>query len=515
MIGAAGVVGAGAAAPALVRLTRKAPRRLAGGFVDDGSARGHALRDRGAAPAVRRTERVAVAIVGGGIAGLTAAWQLDRRGMSDYVVIELADEAGGNARGGENAVTRYPWAAHYLPVPGRDSTLVRELLADLGVLGADGRWDERALCFSPQERLFLHGEWHAGLEPEFALAPWERGEFVRFAELVGELRQTGAFTIPSAVGLAGPGAGAVARLDARSAAAWLADEGFRSPALRWYVEYGCRDDYGAPLGDTSAWAAAHYFAARDPDEPGPLTWPEGNAWLARRLAARVGQRLRTGAAVRRVESLGGRRGVRVLAGDTAYLADAVVFAAPTFLAPHVVANAPPAPAFVYSPWLTANLTVERPPAGRGAPPAWDNVLYASPALGYVIATHQSLVTAEGASVWTYYWALTEQAPAAARQLLAHRPWGDWAELILADLERAHPDLRDCVSRVDVLRMGHAMARPTRGFLTDPARRRYAEAGGPLFYAHSDLSGLSLFEEAQQLGVRAAERVVAYVGGTTA
>ena len=45
----------------------------------------------------------------------------------------------------------YPWAAHYVPVPDASATLVRELFEELGVL-KDGEWDERRLCFSPQER---------------------------------------------------------------------------------------------------------------------------------------------------------------------------------------------------------------------------------------------------------------------------------------------------------------------------------------------------------------------------
>ena len=207
---------------------------------------------------------------------------------------------------------------------------------------------------------------------------------------------------------------------------------------------------------------------------------------------------------------GGR--LRYLAGATAYAADAVIFAAPTFLAPHLVEGEQTPPGLAYSPWLTANLTVDRSPAERGAPLAWDNVLYDSPALGYVVATHQLLRTYEGASVWTYYWALAEHAPGEARRLLAARPWREWVELILADLERAHPDVRECVSRVDVLRMGHAMVRPTPGFLTTPGRLRYAEGRGPVFYANSDLTGLSLFEEAQERGVAAADRVLAMVGG---
>ena len=67
----------------------------------------------------------------------------------------------------------------------------------------------------------------------------------------------------------------------------------------------------------------------------------------------------------------------------------------------------------------------------------------------------------------------------------------------------HPDIRECVSRIDIMRMGHAMIRPTPGFLT----RKHEHSAGNLFYANSDLSGISIFEEAQYRGVRAADRAL--------
>src|SRR3954463_8355656 len=104
------------AAPALVRLTRKAPRPIAGGFVDDGMALGHSLRDGLATPQrVPERRRVRVAIVGGGIAGLSASWELDRRGFRDFVVLELLERAGGDAppRGEEGSAL--PRGGHLLP----------------------------------------------------------------------------------------------------------------------------------------------------------------------------------------------------------------------------------------------------------------------------------------------------------------------------------------------------------------------------------------------------------------
>lgn len=490
------------ASAALIGLTRKAQPPVEGRFVDFAMPLGHRVRDGGWAMPSRK-ERVPVVIVGGGVAGLCAAWRLEKRGFRDYVVLEMTRRAGGNAVGGESEVTRYPWAAHYVPVPPERAKLARELFEDLGVLRA-GVWDERHLCFAPKERVFVHGAWHEGLEAALGFRPEDRRELARFVERIGELRSTEEFRIPIEEG-APPGA-----LDRLSMDEWLAREGFRSPRLRWLVDYGCRDDYGARASAVSAWAGLHYFAARPEEEDGPLTWPEGNEWIVRRLLERVGPRVRTGSPVFRV--VPEARAVRVLTPHVEYVAEAVVFAAPTFLAPHVVEGVREAPRFEYSPWLTANLAVERAPAERGAPPAWDNVIVDSPALGYVVATHQSLRSQVDRTVWTYYWALADAPPAVGRRELARRDWSYWSEAILRDLERAHPDVRRCVTRLDVMRLGHAMVRPSVGFFSDPARRRFTEPAGRVLYANSDLSGVSIFEEAQYRGVRAAERALEILGG---
>jgi hypothetical protein len=115
------------------------------------------------------------------------------------------------------------------------------------------------------------------------------------------------------------------------------------------------------------------------------------------------------------------------------------------------------------------------------------------------------------SVWTFYWALAHQAPAEMRRLLLEKDWMYWREAILHDLARAHPNIRECVSRIDIMRIGHAMARPAPGFLTSPSRRALCSAKGLIYYANSDLSGFSIFEEAQYRGVTAADRALRDIG----
>jgi glycine/D-amino acid oxidase-like deaminating enzyme len=489
---------------ALVGLTHKAGREIEGGFALESADWGHRLRDRARFETPRRRVRLPVVIVGGGIAGLSAAWRLNRRGFRDFLVLEMELAAGGNSRWGENEVSRYPWAAHYVPVPGKRATLARELFTELGLL-RDGVWDERHLCHSPQERLFLHGRWQEGLEPVIAASRADREQYARFEERIAELRAGGRFTLPMEDGAAGIDP----RLDRLSMDAWMDAAGLTSPYLRWLVDYACRDDYGVRSAGAAAWAGIHYFASREGEEKGPLTWPEGNGWITARLLERLGRFVRTGEGVWRIRRAGRRW--EVFTETAVYEVEALLYCAPGYLAGFLFEDPLPRWPLDYSPWLVANLTLDRQPRETGAEPAWDNVIYDSPGLGYVIATHQNLGRRRERTVWTYYHAFAEGRPADYRRVLLGGDWGLWRDRILADLARAHPDIGECVSRIDVFRIGHAMPRPAPGTLRAAERLRRARGGAGLYWGNSDLSALPLFEEAQYRGVRAAEGALARLG----
>jgi len=110
--------------------------------------------------------------------------------------------------------------------------------------------------------------------------------------------------------------------------------------------------------------------------------------------------------------------------------------------------------------------------------------------------------------------LSGEAPQSARQRLLVTPRERWVEIALADLSRAHPELREITRRVDVWANGHAMVRPRPGLIWGNARRRVLENRGRIHFAHADLSGLSLFEEANYRGVVGAERVLERLGVRT-
>jgi phytoene dehydrogenase-like protein len=57
----------------------------------------HDLSEATSLQPVRKPARSTVAILGGGPAGLGAAWQLARRGKANVVLFEQRDAVGGNA----------------------------------------------------------------------------------------------------------------------------------------------------------------------------------------------------------------------------------------------------------------------------------------------------------------------------------------------------------------------------------------------------------------------------------
>ncbi|MFL5318515.1 MAG: twin-arginine translocation pathway signal, partial [Myxococcaceae bacterium] len=206
----------------------------------------------------------------------------------------------------------------------------------------------------------------------------------------------------------------------------------------------------------------------------------------------------------------------------AYRARHVILAVPRFVAKHVVApwrTTPPEflSAFMTTPWVVANLTLSARPTSRGFPLCWDNVFYESKSLGYVVATHQSNLANEfGPTVFTWYYPLSGADVKAERERLLAAKYDEWEQVVVADLSVAHPHIEERAEKLEVMRWGHAMVRPTPGFLFGGAREQAAQSlNGVLHFAHTDLGGLPLFEEANHYGVRAAELSLAGLGRSSA
>ena len=506
-------------------------RKILGEFNGPTPERGHLLRQPPSSTAPPILRQCDVLIAGGGIAGLSAARVLRQAGVENFALLELEDGAGGNSRAGRVGNLPCPLGAHYLPAPDDGASEVRDFLEELGVARrVAGRWvyDERHLCHSPQERLFFNGRWQEGLLPVQGVGAATLAQYRLFSQKVAQAQKRAPFRLP----LRGAAPASHRALDAVTFQAWLDRERLTDDHLRWYLDYCCRDDYGAGIATVSAWAGLHYFASRHgfhaPGEAGErdavLTWPEGNGWLANRLAQPLGDRVQAGRVVLRIAPT--RQGVEVDAWDVAgqrmerWQANQCILALPLFVARRVL-NAPPRAlseaiqTLRYAPWLVANVHIERPLFDQraGAAPSWDNVLYGARGLGYVDAGHQNLNPLPVPTVLTWYRALGDE-PNGRVQLLA-RPWASWRDEVLDELSVPHPDLRAKTLRVDVARYGHAMAIPVPGVRASASlaalRRPQPGLWRRVHFAHSDLSGYSVFEEAFTHGLRAGQAVLAELG----
>jgi hypothetical protein len=123
-------------------------------------------------------------------------------------------------------------------------------------------------------------------------------------------------------------------------------------------------------------------------------------------------------------------------------------------------------------------------------------------LGYVDARHQQLNPSSQPPLLTAYLAL----PEAQRGALLREPWQHWAQVVINDLSRTHPDLPEPLARIDLCRFGHAMSIPAPGVRGSAALQALATQQGRIAFAHSDLAGYSVFEEAYTAGVTAARAI---------
>ncbi len=499
-----------------------------------GRAEGHYLRDRRQLPAPSEVIETDVAILGSGIAGLAAAWRLKRDGHRGALMID-GPQPFGNAAGGHFGDLAFPTGAHYLPLPSPESVHVRELLFDLGIIERDPfaekpYYDERFILHAPEERLLLNGRWQDGFIPATGVGAAELAEHRRFFAEVERLRHLRGsdgrrvFVFPT---IASSSDGSFDGLDRITLKDWLDQNGYRSPTLHWYLNYCCRDDYGTRYDKVSAWAGLHYYCSRwgqaaNAGNGAWLTWPGGLAPLAEKMAQASGIARRAGTAVSVKRSGAGVEALCfTLDGGVArtYLVKArkAICAMPVFVAARVVESIkdygfdPARHTPAYAPWMVANFLMKNFPRERpGMPLCWDNVAYQEPGLGYVVSTHQDIrVTPPPKTVFSAYVALSDRTPEAARKWLQGASAEELVALASVDLKTAYGwRFAANVERVDITLRAHAMAAPLPGFRSNAGTKALREADGPILFAHADLSGFSVFEEAAWWGVVAARRAMA-------
>ncbi|MDZ7935326.1 MAG: FAD/NAD(P)-binding protein [Emticicia sp.] len=358
-------------------------KAIQGQIVGANHAVGHLLRKAISLP-ISQTHKIKILIIGSGISGLTAGYFLQKAGISDYEILELESNIGGNSTFGEDAAGSYPWAAHYLPIPSIENKELIDFLAENKIITGFNEnnlpiYDEYALCFHPDERLFVKGFWQEGLIPNMDISDEEKNQIGVFLAKMNTFKevkgndQKWAFTIPMAYSSSDT---SFTDLDKISMKTWMEQNNFTAKPLHWYVNYCLLDDYGTSIAETSAWAGIHYFASRkgkaaNAKDDDVLTWSEGNGFLMKLLAKNQLKNIKTQSLAYHIEEKDGGVSVDVYNWKTEkrenYVAEQVIWAVPQMLRPYLMPQlkADFIEAFSYSPWMVANIQTKPFDTGRG------------------------------------------------------------------------------------------------------------------------------------------------------
>ncbi len=491
---------------------------------------GHMLRDKMPLPLSSRQENVKTLIIGGGISGLSAARWLKKNGETDFKLIELEDHTGGNAYFGSNAVSKYPLGAHYITLINNEDQQLIDFLHETQVITHFDEqglpfYNEYYLVFDPEERLLINGHWQSGVVPDFGVPDTERKQIERFFKLVTQYQNTKgsdgkyAFNIPIDESSADE---QYRQLDNLSFTKFLHNHGFDSSYLLWYLDYCCKDDYGRHAKDVSAWAGMHYFCSRrgkavNAEPNSAITWPEGNGWLMKQLRSTVSDHILTShmACDIRLQSDGVEVKVYDHSTNNTYTckAEQVILASPQFVNQKILNGIDRLGVdyskMNYSPWLIANITVNNlPTSEKGMVLCWDNVAYGQPSVGYVNANQQDIKLIEEKKVITYYLPLCDKEPRLSRLAAYTRTYDQWLDIVIPEMEQMHPGITPHIDHIDLWLWGHGMIGPATGYVWGETRKQAKQpVGDRLYFAHTDLSGISLFEEAFHQGINAAQHII--------
>lgn len=438
-----------------------------------------------------------VAIVGGGIAGLTAAHQLK---TVDFQLYELSHSLGGTVSTETYNGLQFSQGAHYdLAYPENYGKEVLTLLQELGLIVYEP-WN-KSWSFKDQRHIippfrrqqcYDFGNRRRDVIPESPLKN-------HFVELM--LQYDGRMTMPTR--LVDPTLRHLGKLTFKE---FLTRELPVTEAFLRQVDYHMYDDYGGSSEMVSALAGIHYFVCRPyyTKEVPLFSPPNGNKYFAEALLRQMdSKRVNPSSMVQRIQKNGNEYELEILNVKAKQIEEVtarkVIYAGQKHALKYIFPEQAKLFANTYAPWMVVNLISDQTSGEYGF---WQNEFLGDNEqfLGFIDSSVQSQAALKGKRVFTGYYCLDPADRAhllsieEAKQNIAEETQGYIEKMLQKSIK---------IEAGFIKVMGHAMPIPAPNYLFKDAND---SADADMIYAGVDNGRLPLLFEAMDSGVQAAALV---------
>jgi len=425
----------------------------------------HHVRDRGIFKAPASLARHDIAILGGGVSGMTAAYLLRDQ---DFVLLEKETHWGGNAYTQEYHGQEFATGAAFT---GKDDS-ASQLAVQIGVQPLPIDSPDGTIA----NGVFVPDTWRSGLDHLAYPAEVVQG----FKKFCHEMMRVPLNT-------------KARELDVMALAQFL--RGYPRELTTWWDGFG-RSNWGGAAAETSALIGIGTLQeiAREGAPDRRVTFAGGLGAITKRLAAILGQshsdRIYSDATAVAVAPERGHVLVPYVHQDVvkALEAKAVIVALPKFFARRIVAGLPAAQNLAmakipYAPYAVVNLIFDRPVFNRG----YDTWCPGNAFTDFIVADwviHNQPEYRQRNNILTCY---TPLAQSNRTELLSEASCRRLAARVLRDFQKLFPEVDANPIEVHLYRRGHPMMVSAPGIYTQvlPVARHPMER---IFFANTDSEG---------------------------